>query len=103
MSKTVQQKKLNRILHVFKDKCSGIDPSTYKSFSAMRRADKKYTIQLMFGYNDKRNPIYSKPIDIKSLDTFIDIQKVLDYGLSVDVVEDDLFDGLEDKEEDNWS
>jgi len=99
MSKEIQQKKLNRILNVFKDKCSGVEPKDYKSFSAMRRADKKYTIQLMFGYNEKRNPIYSKPIDIKSLDTYIDIQKVLDYGLSKDVVEDDLFDGLENEGE----
>ncbi len=100
-----EDKRLNRVLNLFSGKCKDNKAKEYRSFSAMRRADKKYTIMLMFGYDKSKNPIYSKPIEIESIDVYLQIQKLLDKGLSVDVVGNDIFDGIEDEEEtkNDWS
>ena len=87
--------KLNRVLSAFEGKCKDNKAKDYRSFSAMRRADKKYTIMLMFGYNESKNPIYSKPIEIQTIDTYLEIQRVLDEGLNVDVIDDDIFKDIE--------
>ena len=94
-----EDKRLHRVLNLFKDKCKDHKAKEYRSFSAMRRVDKKYTIMLMFGYNESKNAIYSKPIEILTLDTYLEIQKVLDFGLNVDVVDEDIFSGLDNEEE----
>jgi len=64
----------------------------------MRQANGKRTIKLMFGYDERKNAIYSKPIEIGSLEMFLEAQRVLDLNLDKDTVEDDLFDGLDDEE-----
>ena len=94
-------KQLNRILTKFNVKHEGLKSRDYKSFSGMRRVEKKYTIKLMFGYTKDKNrtPIYSEALEVASFNTYIEIQKVLDYGLSKDVIEDDVFDGIEEDEE----
>ncbi len=96
-----EDKRLNRVLNLFSGKCKDNKTSEYRSFSAMRRADKKYTIMLMFGYDKSKNPIYSKPIEIETIDIFLQIQKILDTGLSIDVVGKDIFDGLDD--DNDWN
>jgi len=95
----IDEKKRNRVLHLFKDKCGDKKPKTYRSFSGMRQANGKRTIKLMFGYNENKNPVYSDSIEFGSLSLFLEAQRVLDLNLDKDIVEEDLFGGLEEDEE----
>ena len=97
MTKT--SKKLNRVIGLFHGKCKDKKAKEYRSFSAMRRADKRYTIQLMFGYDKSKNPIYSTSVEFHSFDTFIKVQTILESGLDIEVVQDNLFDDIEAEEE----
>ena len=94
----IEEKKKNRVLHLFKDKCGEKEPKAYRSFSGMRQASGKRTIKLMFGYNKSKNPMYSESIEFDSLSLFLEAQRVLDLNLSKDIVESDLFSGLEEED-----
>ncbi len=91
--------RLLRVLNSFKDKCAEHKPSDYKSFSMLRKINKTFTFKLMFGYTKGRNPIYSKEVEVEDAELALVYVKILDDGLKLDVVSNNIFDGIEDDED----
>ena len=72
---------LDKVLKLFilPDK---VKASDYRSYSYLRKITNEHSIKLMFGYGDKRNPIWSSPIEVKTLQEACKVMEILEEGLT---------------------
>ncbi len=68
----------------------GYKTNEYRGFSYMKQISKKHTIQLCYGYNDKRNPIYGKPKEFPTLESALEVASIL--GQNEGKNKSDIFD-----------